>query len=63
MAPTELQHEDAAERTVGVRPLGPNVWFIQLDDLKPEQLQRIAPRISRVLDSRKTAAEVGKAFN
>jgi hypothetical protein len=26
-----------------VRPLGPNVWFIQLDDLKAEQMQRLAP--------------------
>ena len=34
-----------------VRPYGPNVWFVQLDDLKAEQLQRLAPRIFLILET------------
>jgi hypothetical protein len=34
-----------------VRPLGPKVWFIQLDDLKAEQLDRLAPRIFLMLET------------
>ena len=34
-----------------VRPYGRDVWFIQLDDLKAEELQRLAPRIFLILET------------
>jgi hypothetical protein len=34
-----------------VRPYGHDVWFIQLDDLKADQLARLAPRILLILET------------
>jgi RepB DNA-primase from phage plasmid len=45
---------DAATRdqlNLIMRPYGPDVWFIQLDDLKTGQLARLAPRIFLILET------------
>jgi hypothetical protein len=49
--PRMLDAATADQLNLIVRPLGPKVWFIQLDDLKAEQLQRLAPRIFLALET------------
>jgi hypothetical protein len=49
--PGILDAATAARLNVIVRPYGPDVWFIQLDDLKAEQLPRLAPRIFLILET------------
>src|ERR1700676_982294 len=48
--PAMLDAATAAERNVIVRPHGPGVSFIQLDDLAGDQLPRIAPAVFLILD-------------
>src|SRR5271170_7726056 len=49
--PVFLDAATADQLNVIVRPLSRKVWFIQLDDLKAEQLQRLAPRIFLALET------------
>jgi hypothetical protein len=49
--PAMLDAAIADKLNVIVRPYGPNVWFIQLVDLKGDQLSRLAPRIFLTLET------------
>src|SRR3954451_1943452 len=49
--PRMLDAAIANQLNLIVRPLGADVWFIQLDDLRAEQLARIAPRIFLILET------------
>jgi hypothetical protein len=49
--PRMLDAAIAEEMNLIVRPLGPSVWFIQLDDLKAEHTERLAPRIFLTLET------------
>ena len=49
--PVFLDAATADQLNVIVRPLSRKAWFIQLDDLKAEQLQRLAPRIFLALET------------
>jgi hypothetical protein len=49
--PGMLDAAIAEQMNLIVRPLGPNVWFIQLDDVKAEQTERLAPRIFLTLET------------
>lgn len=50
-APVYLDAAAADQLNVIVRPYGRDVWFIQLDDLKTDQLARLAPRIFLILET------------
>jgi hypothetical protein len=49
--PSILDAATSGRLNVIVRPYGPDVWFIQLDDLKADQLARLAPRIFLILET------------
>jgi hypothetical protein len=49
--PGILDTATAGRLNVIVRPYGRDVWFIQLDDLKADQLPRLAPRIFLILET------------
>jgi hypothetical protein len=49
MIPRMLDAATADRLNVIVRPLSSKAWFIQLDDLKAEQLAQLAPRRPRQL--------------
>ncbi len=49
--PAMLDTATAAERNVIVRPHGPGVSFIQLDDLAADQLPRLAPAVFLILET------------
>jgi RepB DNA-primase from phage plasmid len=49
--PEWLDAAAMAERNVIVRPHGPGVTFIQLDDLKADQLPRLAPAVFLTLET------------
>jgi hypothetical protein len=49
--PALLTTATAERLNLIIRPSGPGVWFIQLDDLKAEQMERLAPRIFLTLET------------
>ena len=49
--PAMLDAAPAKQRNVIVRPHGPGVTFIQLDDLKADQLARLAPAVFLTLET------------
>jgi hypothetical protein len=49
--PAMLDSAPAKQRNVIVRPHGPDVTFIQLDDLKADNLPRLAPAVFLILET------------
>jgi RepB DNA-primase from phage plasmid len=49
--PAMLDHAIAHRPNVIVRPTGPGVSFLQLDDLKADQLARLAPAVFLILET------------
>jgi hypothetical protein len=49
--PAMLDAAPAKQRNIIVRPRGPDVTFIQLDDLKNDQLSRVAPAVFLALET------------
>jgi hypothetical protein len=47
--PRTLDEAIADKLNLIIRPYGTGVWFIQLDDLKADQLSRLAPRILLII--------------